>query len=136
MALGASGRRRAIGESEPGVERLARERGDRILRLGFAAPDDLAAPVADLHRYWYAQGGVPAYRLLVESFVLLDPWLVVRTGSVPFWTTFPIERSAVALERYLDGADPYDEIRVALFAHGMSSIGVAPPERWRPALAT
>ena len=117
------------------VERLARERGYRILRLGFAVPDDLAAPVADLHRRWYGQNGVPAHRLLVESFVLLDPWLAVRTGSVPFWTTFPIERSAVALERYLAGADAYDEIRVALFAHGMSSIGVAPPERWRPALA-
>jgi hypothetical protein len=117
------------------VERLARERGYRILRLGFAAPDDLAAPVADLHRRWYAQSGVPAHRLLVESFVLLDPWLAVRTGSVPFWTTFPIERSAVALERYLASADPYDEIRVALFAHGMSSIGVAPPERWRAVLA-
>jgi hypothetical protein len=117
------------------VERLARERGYRILRLGFEEPDDLAAPVADLHRRWYAESGVPAHRLLVESFVLLDPWLAVRTGSVPFWTTFPIERSAVALERYLDRADAYDEIRVALFAHGMNSIGVAPPERWRRALA-
>jgi hypothetical protein len=117
------------------VERLARERGYRILRLGFAEPDDLAAPVADLHRRWYAESGLPAHRLLVESFVLLDPCLAVRTGSVPFWTTFPIERSALALERYLAAADPYEEIRVALFAHGMSSIGVAPPERWRPALA-
>jgi hypothetical protein len=117
------------------VERLARERGYRILRLGFEEPDDLAAPVADLHRRWYAESGVPAHRLLVESFVLLDPWLAVRTGSVPFWTTFPIERSAVSLERYLDGADAYEEIRIALFAHGMSSIGVAPPERWRAALA-
>jgi hypothetical protein len=117
------------------VERLARERGYRLLRLGFEEPDDLAAPVADLHRRWYAENGLPTHRLLVESFVLLDPWLAMRTGQVPFWTTFPIERSAVALERYLDAADPYDEIRVALFAHGMSSIGVAPPKRWRPALA-
>ncbi len=43
---------------------------------------------------------------------------------------------AIALERYLDDAEPYDEIRLALFAHGMRSIGVAPPERWRPALAS
>lgn len=117
------------------VGRFARERGYRVVRLGFDVPDDPAAPVADLHRRWYARTGMPAHRLLVESFVLLDPWLAIRTRSVPFWTTFPIERSAVSLERYLDGADPYDEIRIALFAHGTQSIGIAPPARWRPALA-
>ena len=117
------------------VGRLARERDYRVLQLGFDVPDDTAAPVADLHRGWYAQSGLSAHRLLVESFVLLDPWLAVRTGSVPFWTTFPIERSAASLERYLDRAETYDEILIALFAHGMRSIGVAPPERWRPALA-
>jgi hypothetical protein len=69
--------------------------------------------VADLYRRWYARSGVPARRLLVESFVLLDPWLVARTRSVPFWATFPVERSARALERYLDRAEPYDEIRCA-----------------------
>jgi hypothetical protein len=120
---------------EQDIRRLARERGYRTLRLTFDEPDDLAAPVADLYRRWYANSGRPARRLLVESFVLLDPWLVARTRSVPFWTTFPVERSARALERYLDGAEPYDEIRIALFAHGLQSIGVAPPERWRAALA-
>ena len=117
------------------VEQLARERGYRVVRLGFKEPDDLAAPVADLHRRWYAGSSGAAHRLLVESFVLLDPWLAVRTRSVPFWTTFPVERSALSLERYLDGTDSYDEIRIALFAHGVSSIGVAPPARWRSALA-
>jgi hypothetical protein len=44
------------------VGRLARERGYRVLRLGFDEPDDLAAPVADLHRGWYARSGVGAGR--------------------------------------------------------------------------
>jgi hypothetical protein len=117
------------------VERLARERGYRVLRLRFDEPDDVAAPVAELCRRWYARSGVPARRLLVESFVLLDPRLAARTRSVPFWTTFPVESSARALERYLDEAEPYDEIRIALFAHGARSIGLARPERWRAALA-
>jgi hypothetical protein len=117
------------------IERMAHERDYRVLRLSFDEPDDLAAPVADLYRRWYVRSGVPARRLLVESFVLLDPWLVARTRSVPFWTTFPVERSAGALEWYLENAEPYDEIRIALFAHGMQSIGVASPERWRAALA-
>lgn len=101
----------------------------------FDEPDHLAGPVADLHRHWYARSGVPAHRLVAGSFVLLDPRLAARTRSVPFWTTFALERSAQALERYLDGVEPYDEVRDALFAHGMMSIGVAPPERWRPILA-
>ena len=49
------------------VERCARERGYRVVRLGFDEPDDLAAPIADLYRKWYARSGVPGHRLLVES---------------------------------------------------------------------
>jgi hypothetical protein len=74
------------------LERLARERGYRILRLRFDEPDDLAAPVADLHRLWYARSGVPARRVLAEFFVLLDPWLAVRTRSVP--SGRPLQSSA------------------------------------------
>ena len=40
-----------------------------------------------------------------------------------------------ALERYLDACEPYDEIRLMLFAHGVDSIGLAPIGRWRGLLA-
>ena len=93
-----------------------------------AAPQ--SAPVAELQRRWYAESGQPARRLLVESFILLDPWLAVRTRSVPFWTTFSTRPSLEALQRYLSATAPYPEIVAALFAHGVASIGVARPEHW------
>lgn len=54
---------------------------------------------------------------------------------VPFWAKFNTEVSAASLERYLDGCEPYDEIHLMLFAHGVDSIGLAPIERWRGLLA-
>ncbi len=40
-----------------------------------------------------------------------------------------MEPSAEALERYLDGTDPYDHIRLMLFSHGVESIGLPSLER-------
>jgi hypothetical protein len=122
---------RTLGED---VERLARQHGYRVLWLTFDAPEDLAAPVADIYRRWYADTGASAQRLLAESFILLDPWLSVRTRTVPFWTPFSVERSVRSLERYLESADPYDEVLASLFAHGVESIGIARPEHWQRAM--
>jgi hypothetical protein len=44
--------------------------------------------VADLHRHWHRERGLPGRRLLVEPFILIKPWWALRTGSVPFWMTF------------------------------------------------
>jgi hypothetical protein len=70
-------------------------------------------------------------RLLVESFIVLEPWWTLRTASVPFWTKFPVEDDARLLGEYLDRSEPYDDIRVMLFSHGVDSIGLAGAERWR-----
>jgi hypothetical protein len=43
--------------------------------------------------------------------------------------------SAAALERYLEATEPYDDIRLMLFAHGADSVGVVPITRWRSILA-
>ena len=48
--------------------------------------------------------------------------------------TFNMEPSADFLEHYLDGADPYDYIRLMLFSHGVDSVGLAPIGRWRSIL--
>jgi hypothetical protein len=112
------------------VQRLARVEGYRIERLAFAEPDELSAPVAELQRRSYADSGQPARRLLVESFILLDPWLATRTRSVAFRTTFGTRPSLEALRRYLGVARPYPEIVATLFAHGVASIGIARPEDW------
>jgi hypothetical protein len=79
------------------VEALARRRGWRLRRIVFDQPEDLSPLVADLHRWWYRRLGRPDGRLLVESFVLLDPYWALRTGAVPFWMVFNVEPSAAGL---------------------------------------
>jgi len=113
---------------------LAAARGWRLRRVAFAEPAALSPLIADLYRWWYRRRGRPAQRLLVESFVLLDPHLALATGSVPYWSEFPVEPSAEALERYLDHAEPFDEILLTLFPPGTDDVAVAPAQRWRALL--
>lgn len=116
------------------IERFARERGFRVRRILFEEPEDVSPLVADLYRWWYAERGLPTNRLLVESFILMEPWWALHTGSVPFWMVFNTQSSADRLERYLEGADLYDHIHLMLFSHGVESVGLVPIERWRSIL--
>jgi hypothetical protein len=116
------------------LEDMARRRGYSVKRIAFQEPEDLSPLVADLYRWWYEQRGLEANRLLVESFIVMDPWQALRTASVPFWMLFNVEPSADRLERYLEGAHSYDEIYLMLFSHGVESIGVASIERWKSIL--
>lgn len=68
---------------------------------------------------------------MVESFIVMEPYWAVRTGSVPFWMVFNKQPSAEALEAYLEARDPFEEIYMMLFFHGVESIGLVPIERWR-----
>ncbi|HEX5543274.1 MAG TPA: hypothetical protein VFX60_17245 [Micromonospora sp.] len=117
------------------VVAFAERHGYRVRRLIFDDPQDLSPLVADLYRWWYRRRGVPADRLLVESFILLDPWWALRTGSVPYWTVFPVQRSAEALGHYLDRSDRYDFLHLMLFCHGVESAGLVTVEQWRALLA-
>ncbi len=116
------------------VKRFAGERGYRLRRMMFEQPEHLSPLVADLHRRWYVERGMLSNRLLVGSFIVHEPYWTLRTGSVPWWMTFNKEPSAQVLERYLDGTDPYDEIFMMLFTHGVESVGLVPIERWREVL--
>src|SRR5262249_44992184 len=115
--------------------RLARRRGYRIRRLVFEHPQDLSPLVADFHRWWYQRRGMPARRLVGESFVLFEPWWMLRTGSVPYWSFFAVEDAAARLEACLDRTEAYDDLRPMLFPHGIASIGLAHIGRWEKILA-
>ena len=117
------------------VERCAAAHGYRVVRMCFDEPEDASPLVAELYRWWYRARGLPANRLLVDSFILMDPWWTLRLGAVPFWMKFNTEVSAAALGAYLDEVEPYDEIHLMLFAHGVDSIGLTPIGRWRALLA-
>jgi hypothetical protein len=123
---------------EPGlrddVVAFAQRYGYRVQRLGYDEPEDLSPLVADLYRWWYAGRGLPDDRLVIDSFMLLDPWWTLCTGAVPYWTAFPVQPSLERLHRYLDGADPYDFLHLGLFCHGVESVGMATAGQWRQTL--
>jgi hypothetical protein len=116
------------------VERFARRHGFQVRRIIFEHPEDLSPLVAELYRWWYRRRGMPDDRLLVESFVHQQPYWALRHGLVPYWSIFSVEPSVARLERYLDTTDPYAEIFVNLFSHGVDSIGIAKGERWQAVL--
>jgi hypothetical protein len=117
------------------ARRLATQRGYRVRRIRFRTPEDLSPLVAALYRWWYRRRpGSELERLVVESFFLIDPWCVLRTGSVPFWTVFNAATSADAVERYLDSSEGFHEIYLLAFSNGVRSPGIAPAERWRSIL--
>jgi hypothetical protein len=120
----------------PDLERVTARSGYRLRRLVVEEPQELSPFVADLYRWWYRRRGLPGQRLLVESYVQWDPLWAMRLGAVPFWSRFNMEPAYQELERYLDGAEPYDHIYLNLFSQGLCSPGVVPVGRWRELVAS
>jgi hypothetical protein len=112
------------------VAALAAEHGLAVASLRFGQPEDASPLVADLFRDWYARHRVPSGRLLVSSFLLMDPLLTIRTGSVPYWALFGTRPSLERLAGYLSRA-AYDDIALTVFPHGEDSIGLAGIGEWQ-----
>jgi hypothetical protein len=112
------------------VSRWAATNGHPVHRLRLDCPEALSAPVADLHRRWADSRGA-IDRLLLESFVLLDPFHVARTGAAPFWTMFPVQPSASRAAAYLDSRARFNIVDGLLFNHGADSQGLASARTWR-----
>ncbi|MBY0472096.1 hypothetical protein K2X30_13095 [bacterium] len=116
------------------VKAFAQEHGYQVRRIIFDQPEDLSPLVADLYRTWYQKRGIKTQRLIAESFFLVEPWWMLRTGSVPYWLSFNTEASAHSIEQYLDRVPPYNEIHIMLFSNGVDTIGLTPIEHWRSIL--
>src|SRR5262249_6427667 len=116
------------------VQRFARQHGYTVRRVLFTDPEHVSPLVADLYRWWLHQRGIMDGRLLVESFIVMEPYWAIGTGSVPFWMVFNTRPSAAALAAYLERAAPFDEIFLMLFSHGVDSVGLAPVAQWRQLL--
>ena len=108
----------------------AAERGCSVRRLVFEEPEAMSPLVADLHRWWNERRGLPSTRLLVDSFILMDPYWCLGTGSVPFWMVFNTEGSFAALQSYLS-TRVFNEIYATLFSHGVDSVGLPSAADWR-----
>jgi hypothetical protein len=113
------------------IEDFARRRGYKVRRIVFYEPEHLSPFVADLYRWWYKERQMVANRLLIESFIFLEPYWALRTGSVPFWMKFNMQPSLEWIMQYLDGTDPYDEIYTMLFTHGVNAVGLPTIGEWR-----
>lgn len=116
------------------VAALARQMDWRVVRINFYEPEALSFAAAAIHREWYRDAGIRPTRLIVDSFLLMDPLTTLELHALPFWLLFCVEPSADALQRFLDAEGPFDEIDLMLFSHGTESIGLASIERWRALL--
>lgn len=112
------------------LEATPAELGLRVERLRFGQPEHISPLIADLFRDWYAGQGLPSSQLVVSSFLLMDPMLTIRTGSVPYWALFPTQPSLDRLTGYLSSTSAYDYIRVTIFPHGAHSIGLPSVGEW------
>jgi hypothetical protein len=113
---------------------FAERHGFQVRRLIFEEPEHFSPFVANLYEWWNQKRHINDQRLLVESFIVMEPYWTVRTGSIPFWMVFNKEPSAEALEAYLRRHQSFKEIYLMLFSHGVNSVGLVPIDRWLRAL--
>ena len=113
------------------LKQIGHDAKAQIRRLSFNQPEELSAFVADFYLDWLNKERKPTDRLLAESFMLLDPYLALRTGSVPFWLVFNAEPSAEVLHRFLDERPGFREIFISLFPNGVEAIGQATMDDWQ-----
>jgi hypothetical protein len=112
------------------VRAWAEPAGHPVVEVRYDHPQHPSAAVATTMRRWLRARGEPAERLLVSSFIVHDPWRTITTGSVPFWTFFPVRDAAADLAAYLEKAT-YDDVDVMLFSHGVHSRGLADARTWQ-----
>lgn len=117
------------------IESFATRYDFRLKRFSFQNPEDLSPLAADFYLWWNRRRGIPETRLIVDSFILMEPYWTVRSGAVPFWMLFNTRPSAVALNDYLSNGRSFEELYLMLFSHGVESVGVVPIHQWKRILA-
>lgn len=114
---------------------FARAHRLRVVQLLFDHPEDPSALVAELYRRRLAGAEKGGGRLAVDSFIVIEPYWVLRTGAVPYWMVGNTQPSLDRLHAYLSGTTPYERIYLTLFPHGVDSVGVPPIGAWRDVFA-
>jgi hypothetical protein len=114
---------------------LAHANDWRLARIKFQEPESFSFLAALVYRDWYRKLGFEPARLIVDNFILMDPYRTLRLHALPFWLLFSVDRSAVRLQQFLDREPPFDEIDLMLFSHGTEGVGLAPIGTWRDLLA-
>lgn len=116
------------------VEQFAERHGYKVRRIVYHEPEHASPLVADLYAWRNRRRGIEARRLLVESFIVMEPYWALRTGSIPYWMFFNKRPSAELLGNYCEDREPFREIFMMLFSHGVESVGLEPISGWRALL--
>lgn len=116
------------------IQGLAKEKGYKVVEVGFDEPEDASPMVADIYRQWYDERGISDSRLFIESFIVMEPYWTLKTGSIPYWMVFNMEPSYEKAVQYLQKRS-FEEIYMTLFSHGVESVGLVPIEQWKKLLA-
>ena len=113
--------------------RFAEAKQCALRRISFNQPEELSELAARFYRQCLIERGRHPAKLLIESFILLEPHWVLRSGAIPYWTVFSTHRSLRRALTYLadkDARADFDEIFIMLFPHGVQSVGLASPSDW------
>ncbi|MBV8100022.1 MAG: hypothetical protein JOZ31_12770 [Verrucomicrobia bacterium] len=115
------------------IQRFSAQNGRALKRITFQEPEDLSPVTANFYRDWHRKEKPTTTRLLVESFILLDPQWVLQARAIPYWTVFSVKPSLERALEYVATADSgsvFDEILIMLFPHGVESVGLASVKDW------
>ncbi|PGH15565.1 hypothetical protein AJ79_02347 [Helicocarpus griseus UAMH5409] len=119
---------------------FAKEHGFKIKYLDYDEPESVSPLVADVYRQRQEQLCRQADSILVESFVVMEPWLSIRCNLAPFWTAFPVKPSLELLQRYLKRCrregNAFRDGFMFLFCSGVHSIGLRGVHEWKQLLTS
>ncbi|RMJ21646.1 TAP-like protein [Aspergillus sp. HF37] len=114
------------------IARFAKEHGFQIKYLDYVHPEDASPLVADVYRQRNEQLRRPTDSILVESFVVMEPWLAIRYSLTPFWAVFSIKPSLERLREYLKACHgAFRNGFMILFCSGVNSVGLAGVDEWK-----
>jgi hypothetical protein len=116
---------------EAAVRGWAASHDHPVFEISGQDPQELALRATNRYAAWRRGAGIERPRVVVDQFIQSQPWHVLRSGAIPFWTVFAVERCAAAAERWIRDAGPFRCVDVALFNHGVASQGLAAICRWQ-----
>ncbi len=116
------------------LQNYCRRNNIHLRRVVFAEPDQLSPLIADLYRWWGRRRAIKEQRLLVESYLMVEPHWTIRSGVIPYWMGFNSENSARHLEGYLRRNGRFEEALMMLSTQETEAPEQVPFEHWRALL--
>jgi hypothetical protein len=124
-------RRYAELAGDVGLEAELRGATTNTHRVLYPDPHALSASVADLYLDWMRQNGRSGDHLVVETERLVDPWLVLTEGLVPYWCEASSSSAVAGAESWVAGSPPFDFMDVLPQPPGTDCAAFAIPAQWK-----